>query len=367
MAQRYEFRKGADVFGSDGQKIGDVKDVGTNFLDVSTGFLGFGGELYIPFDAVNRVEDDRIYLNVPSDRVSSMGWNQKPAEVAGAGRPETYAGTMPAAAERRPAQTALPENVTGYSLYSSDDKDIGKIYDQGPNYVHVKTGLFGLGGDLYVPVSAIDHCSNDRCYLNIPADRIHTMGWNRMPSEQAAPAREQMVTREAAPPTPVQREAPEAPREYRGTEEEARRIPLRDEELEVHKHREKVGEVVISKDVVEEQRTINVPVSREEITIERRIVDRPSEGEIPSAGKEEQVVRIPVYEDVVDVEKHPHIHEELVVEPEDVTTQERVTRTVRREVPEVKMTGEAEKFVKEEGKVEETPPEERKEQRRQGR
>ncbi len=248
------------------------------------------------------------------------------------------------------ARQPLPEHLSGYTLYGSDNKSVGKIQDAGPDYIHVTTGLLGLGGALNIPRSAIDHCSGDSCYLDIPADQVHAMGWNRAPAEQ--PTEEQRKQAAGMPPA-------------QGVEEQARRIPLRDEEIEVHKHREKVGEVVIGKEVVEEQRTLNVPVSREEVTIERHIVDRPAEGALPPTGRESEVVRVPIYEDVVDVEKRAHVHEELVVSPEDVTTQEKITRTVRREVPEVSTTGEAKKFVHESGDVEENAPEEPREKRRQ--
>jgi uncharacterized protein (TIGR02271 family) len=355
MAQGYQYRQGADVYSSDGQKIGDIADVGSNYLHVSTGFLGLGGDLYIPFSAVSRVEDDKVYLNVSKDRVTSMGWTEKPAERVEAGAAPTYVGTMPAATERGPMVVPLPERLSGFDVYSSDNKEIGKIYDQGPNYAHVRTGLFGLGGELYIPLAAFDHCTADRCYLKIPADQIHTMGWNRMPSEQAAAA-----YRAPAAPVAAQPMAAGAPPTHEA--EEVRRIPLRDEELEVRKHREKVGEVIISKKVVEEQRSLDVPVTREEVSIERRMVNEPAQGEIPKAG-EQEVLRVPIYQDVIEVERRPHVHEELVVSPEDVTTQQHITQTVHREVPEVETTGEARKFVHEET----APPEEKKEQRRQAR
>lgn len=243
----------------------------------------------------------------------------------------------------------LPEQLSGYTLYGSDNKSIGKIQEAGHDYLHVTTGLLGLGGALYVPRSAIDRCSGDTCYLDIPADQVHAMGWNRMPAEQ--------------PTAPLPKEAAAKPTERVEATEEARRIPLRDEEIEVHKHREKVGEVVIGKEVVEEQRSFDVPVSREEVTIERYTVDRPMEGTMPPVGRESEVVRVPIYEDVVDVEKRAHVHEEIVVSPEDITTQERVSGTVRREVPEVTTTGEAKKFVHESGELKENPPKESQEKR----
>lgn len=261
------------------------------------------------------------------------------------------------------AGSMLPAQLTGFKLYGSDNRSIGRISDEGPNYVHVMTGLLGLGPELFVPRSAIHHCQDDRCYLSMAADQVSTMGWDRAPAEQPTTTYREAAAAAAPPVYPAEAAAP--PYTRGEMTEEARRIPLRDEEIEVHKHREKVGEVVISKDVVEEQRTIDVPVSREEVTIERHRVDRPTEEALPPAGREADVVRVPVYEEFIDVEKHARVHEEIVVSPEDVTTQERVTRTVRREVPKVETTGQAEKLVHEEANVEEPPPEKSPEQKRQ--
>lgn len=250
-----------------------------------------------------------------------------------------------------PGGGMFPEQLTGYKLYSSDDKSIGKVANEEAGYLTVSTGLFGLGGELYIPRSAITRCAEDRCYLNVTSDRIHEMGWQRAPTEHpaaAAPAAMAGTTET-----------------HRAVEEEIRRIPVREEEIEVRKHREKVGEVVISKDVIEEQRTIDVPVQREEVSIERRYVDRPTEEAIPAVGPEGEVARVPIYEEVVDVEKHARVREEIVISPEDVTTQERVTRTVRREVPKVEETGEAKQHVHEDGTSAEVTPEECQKQRRQ--
>ena len=50
----------------------------------------------------------------------------------------------------------------------------------------------------------------------------------------------------------------------------AERVQLREEQLEVNKQPVQTGEVGIRKEVVTEQKSINVPVNREEVVIERR-------------------------------------------------------------------------------------------------
>jgi uncharacterized protein (TIGR02271 family) len=219
--------------------------------------------------------------------------------------------------------------------------NIGKVAGAGPNYLHVTTGILGLGENLYIPIESIDHCTRDCCYLNVTTDQVRRENWRERPPEARAAA--------GAPAAPTEG----APRTYR--------IPLREEDIEVHRHREKVGEVIITKDVVEERRTVDVPVERDEVRIERRRVEGPETGrETPiEAGTGEGPIRVPIYEERVDVEKHAHTVEEVVVSPEHVTREQQVTETVRREVPRVRTTGEAGEYVEGEENLENRPATER--------
>src|SRR5919204_2840532 len=65
-----------------------------------------------------------------------------------------------------------------------------------------------------------------------------------------------------------------AARAERGTAEEGT-LQLREEELQARKTPVETGQVTLGKDVVEEQKTVEVPVTREEVYVERRAVDRP--------------------------------------------------------------------------------------------
>src|SRR5437763_16630489 len=62
-------------------------------------------------------------------------------------------------------------------------------------------------------------------------------------------------------------------------------VELREEELQARKQPVEKGQVRVAKDVVEEQQTLEVPVTREEVTIERRPVGRqPSETPVGQGG-----------------------------------------------------------------------------------
>ena len=115
-----------------------------------------------------------------------------------------------------------------------------------------------------------------------------------------------------------------------------RGIPLREEELQVRKEGRETGAVEIGKEVVSEEKTIDVPVTREEVQVERRPVDRrPSDAAI---GEGERI-EVPVYEEEVQVEKRPVVYEEVAVGKRQVEETERVSDTVRREVADLDTQG----------------------------
>lgn len=76
-----EIQQDWEVFGSDGQKIGNVNEVHTNFLWVQEGLL-FPTDMYIPITAVARTESGRVELNVTTAAVSTAGWDKLPEAIA---------------------------------------------------------------------------------------------------------------------------------------------------------------------------------------------------------------------------------------------------------------------------------------------
>ena len=123
------------------------------------------------------------------------------------------------------------------------------------------------------------------------------------------------------------------------TSENADRLQLHEEQLEVEKERVQVGEVRLRKEVVTEQRNVEVPVTREEVVIERHAAagDELAEGAI---GEGEEV-RIPLMEEEVRVEKTPVVREEVSIRKRQVQDTERVSETVRREEARIEGQGDA--------------------------
>jgi len=106
-------------------------------------------------------------------------------------------------------------------------------------------------------------------------------------------------------------------------------VELREEELRAQRHSVEAGEVEVRKNVVTEHRTIDVPVTHEEVTVERRqVAGRPATG---APIGESETINVPVRAEEVTVEKRPVVTEEVSIGKRPVTETKQVSGTVRRE------------------------------------
>lgn len=90
-----QVREGMDVYGSDGEKIGEVGDVniGTrpaqmvtsestteerSYFQVTKGFLGLSDEMWIPAKAIAQVTEESVTLRYTSEEVTQHGGGAEP-------------------------------------------------------------------------------------------------------------------------------------------------------------------------------------------------------------------------------------------------------------------------------------------------
>jgi len=124
----------------------------------------------------------------------------------------------------------------------------------------------------------------------------------------------------------------------RDTWDNGETIELHEERLQPRKESVEAGQVAVRKDVVTEQKSMDVPVTHEEVYVERHpVTPRPAGAADFGSGREE--VRVPVREEEVHLEKQPVVTEEVTVGKRTVQDTERVSDTVRKEVPRVERTG----------------------------
>ncbi len=120
-------------------------------------------------------------------------------------------------------------------------------------------------------------------------------------------------------------------------DEGVQRIQLREEQLSARKQTVQAGEVHVHKDVITETRSIDVPVTHEEVVIERRAVNAGTASDTPIG--QDETIRVPLSREEVTLEKQAFVREEVEVGKRQVTETQHLTGTVRREEARVENTG----------------------------
>ena len=100
-----------------------------------------------------------------------------------------------------------------------------------------------------------------------------------------------------------------------------------EEELAIGKRQVRAGEVEVRKTVETERVQQQVPVTREEVTVERR----PVNDRMAAADIGDEAIRIPLTQEEVVVEKRPVVKEEIVVRKHAVQDTQLVEADVRKE------------------------------------
>ena len=223
---------------------------------------------------------------------------------------------------------------TGWDVIGSDEETLGSIAEVGPNYVRVEKGIIFVK-DIYVPVSAIAevNAADQAVWLNVPKDQVESMGWDNLPTQgswddwQGSTAdKEWSVAREGRGDVDAT------------SSSDRQRLEVHEEQLEARKNARQTGEVEIRKEVVEEQQTIQVPVTREEVHIRRTAADRDASTS-DGTFAEGDTIRVPVMEEEVQVTKRPRVVEEIEVEKVARQDTEQATGTVRKERVDVSGEG----------------------------
>lgn len=109
-------------------------------------------------------------------------------------------------------------------------------------------------------------------------------------------------------------------------------VQLHEERLNVDKENVETGEASVDKHVVEEQE-FDVPVEREEVTIERRPVNEKVDEDFNA--NDDDSVHIPLHEERVKVDKENVVSEEIVIKKNKVQDTEHVSEKVRHEEADI--------------------------------
>ncbi len=206
--------------------------------------------------------------------------------------------------------------MEGAPVYDVNGDRVGEVSDRGlqRNALIVHKGLI-FPKDLYIPLSAIRGRDADGVYLNVAKDDINSHNWDQPPTGAAGTAGV-MPDRMATGATNVDRSTNDV------------NIPLHEEQLVADKQRQQIGDVHLHRDTVQEQQTVQAPVTHEEVTVERRPGD---DRALANDAFTDKDIDIPVMGEQLNVSKEAHVAEEVHLRKDRVTEQQQATDTVRRE------------------------------------
>ena len=239
---------------------------------------------------------------------------------------------------------SMAQVQVGDDVYGSDGDKVGTIAEVQPTYLVVEKGFF-FPTDYYIPLSAISQVTDGQVVLTVSRDTALHSGWETIPDTTSATFTDTGMT--AVPGTDVvtgtavdanawQTGTAGQPRMagYEATSEEELVIPLREEELTATVRETEAGAARIQKRVVAEDRVLEVPVTEEQIRVERRVVDRAADAADGDAF-EEIVIEVPLTQQDVELRTQARVAEEVVVTKDTVQHTEQVRGTVRREEVDV--------------------------------
>jgi uncharacterized protein (TIGR02271 family) len=213
-------------------------------------------------------------------------------------------------------------DVTKKEARGSNDEDLGEVQEVGPNYVLVQKGMINKE-KFYIPKDMADSYDGNVLHFRISKEDAES----RYMTDSPPPARS---TQERTTPSTSM------PREKR-TEEETT-VPLTEERLGVSKTASS-REATITKEPVTETKSVEVPVTHEEISVERRPASGSSTTAADKPVQSRTETKVPLKQEQVEVTKQPYVKEEVSVKKKPVTETKTVTDQVTSE--KVKVKGDA--------------------------
>ena len=212
------------------------------------------------------------------------------------------------------------DDVIKKEARGSDDEDLGEVQETGHDYVLVQKGMINKE-KFYIPKNMAESYDGSALRFNISKEEVKSRFMRDSPptgNEYSSSYGNVDFTEEQDKSDALQ--------------DTATGIPLREERLNVSKE-ESTEEATVTKEAITETKTIGIPVTHEEITIEKK---PPRDRKYTSISSESPVdskteIKIPLKKEEVEVIKQPYVKEEVVVKKNPVTKTEQVTEQVTSE------------------------------------
>ena len=215
------------------------------------------------------------------------------------------------------------DDVVKKEARGSNDEDLGEVQEVGQNYVLVQKGMINKE-KFYIPRDLAESYDGDVLRFRISEEDVKSRYMRDTPPPPTTTSTQERTTTSM-------------PRQERTAEEETT-VPLTEERLGVSKTAS-AREATITKEPVTETKSVEVPVTHEEISVERRPASGSSTTAAGSPVQSRTETKVPLKSEEVQVTKQPYVKEEVSVKKKPVTETKTVTDQVTSEKARVKHTG----------------------------
>jgi uncharacterized protein (TIGR02271 family) len=209
------------------------------------------------------------------------------------------------------------DDVIKKEARGSDEEDLGEVQETGQDYVLVQKGMINKE-KFYIPKNMVESYDGSVLRFNISKEEVKNRYMRDSPPIADEYSSSSSYTQEEDKPN--------------FSRETDTRVPLIEERLNVSKE-ESTEEATVTKEPITETKTVEVPVTHEEVTIEKR---PPRDRKYTSISAESPVeskteIKIPLKKEEVQVTKQPYVKEEVVVNKKPVTKTQQVDEQIRSE------------------------------------
>lgn len=187
---------------------------------------------------------------------------------------------------------------------------LGEVQEVGDTYVLVQKGFINKE-KFYVPQNEVESYDGNTLRFKLSEEEIKSK-----------------YSRDSPPSLTTNTE-----KDHEEEESESTRVPLIEERLNISKRDVTYKEATLTKEPVTETKTVEVPLTHEELVVERRPASESttsaSDLKPPVTSKEE--IKIPLKKEEIEVIKQPYVKEEVVLKKRHVTETKTITEEVKSE------------------------------------
>ncbi len=196
-----------------------------------------------------------------------------------------------------------------------NDEDLGEVQEVGDTYILVQKGLINKE-KFYIPQNEVESYDGDILRFRLAEEDIKSKYLRDSPPLLSSADIDNIE---------------ENTTNYE--ESESSHVPLIEEKLNISKREVTYKEATLIKEPVTEMKTVEVPVTHEELIVERRPPTEAttSQDELKSPVTTKEEIKIPLKKEEIEVRKEPYVKEEIVIKKRRVAETKTITEEVKSE------------------------------------